>query len=102
MVTVAEEASRVKDESRIRAVLDRPGRPDSIHGYQLEFGEDHSGDPAVWVWLLVRDDNRSPQELQELLNTSIPYSRSVGTELIGMGLEHWPYVRFRTWVTSAE
>ena len=102
MVTVAEEAIRDQDERRIRAVLDRPGRPDSIKGFQIEFGEDHAGDPAVWVWLLVRDDNRSPQELQELLDTSIPFSRAVGTELVGMRLAHWPYVRFRTWVTAAE
>ncbi len=97
MVTLAEKTLRQQDENVIRTVLRRSGFPAAVKGYEIEFGEDHSGDPAVWIWLLVREETE-PSKI--FLDELIPYARAIGRELVEAQLGHWPYVRFRTWVQS--
>lgn len=95
---MAEEAVREQEERVIRDVIDARDRPAAIKGYEIEFGDDHSGDQAVWIWLLVKDE---VQPSQELLEQVLPFSRKLGSDLLEKRLSHWPYVRFRTWVRMA-
>lgn len=81
------EASRLHDlvkEYAVKAGYER---------FQLEFGEDSTGTPAVWVWFIVDDDLKPSQEKLASANTLV---KTVRSELIRSGEERWPYVSFRT------
>jgi hypothetical protein len=88
------------DDPEIRAIQDllkkRP-LPAAVKGIELEFGEDSTGDPAVWIWLLVDDDVApSAAKLDELGR----FQRGLLSDSIDAGLSHWPYVRFRARQTA--
>jgi hypothetical protein len=67
--------------------------PAGVLTWEFEFGRDSTGDPAVWIWIVVddtaanepgfdREANLLPRQIREALRKS--------------GIERWPYVRFRT------
>lgn len=77
---------------RIHEVVERRPLPGFFTGYDVEFGTDWAGDPAVTVWLKV-DTARatSPDEMDAIHR----FVQETSKELVELGLSHWPYVRFR-------
>jgi len=86
--------SAADDEAEmIRAGVEDRAFPPSVKGFAIEFGEDSTGDPAVWIWFEVDDDlNPSKEKLSELTGLY----RSVTSDILKkLGGSPWPYVGFR-------
>lgn len=66
--------------------------PPAVKGYKLEFGEDSTGDPAVWIWLAIDDDVRPSAEKIHALGE---FRRDVQSAILDAHLSRWPYVGFR-------
>lgn len=80
------------EAKKIHALLRRRRLPPSVRGFALEFGEDSTGDPAVWIWFEVDDDLRpSSRKLEELSELA----RSVTADILKKDFGRWPYVGFR-------
>lgn len=60
--------------------------PDFVKGNEVKTGEDWSGDPAVYVTVLVDPQNTTAAEWNSVADT-------IRTKLLGLGLKRWPYVR---------
>lgn len=67
--------------------------PQSVLELRFETGKDASGGPALWIWVVFKDEAAkkdvflpNARNVRELLENSV-------SEL---GFEQWPYVRFRT------
>jgi hypothetical protein len=83
---------RADEEATIRRIVDAMLRPEDVKGYDVEFGSDWEGDPAVYVWLVVDDDLRpSDQKLQRVGD----FRHAVRRALLDAELSHWPFVRLR-------
>lgn len=81
-----------QEEQCIRDVVERRPLPAFFRGYDVEFGSDWAGDPAVTVWLIVDVERATPPDEMEEINHFV---RITSEELVELGLSHWPYVRFR-------
>lgn len=85
------EVETESEERRIREVINKHDLPASVRGFELEFGTDSTGDPAVTIWFIVNDDsNPSKQELDQTTR----FVRSTESDLMGLKLRHWPLIRF--------
>jgi hypothetical protein len=86
----AEEFDR--EEKLVRGILRKWTLPPNVRGFDVDFGEDSAGDPAVWIWLAVDDEVQpSDQSIAGLAK----FVRDVRSDLLRAGLRYWPYVRFR-------
>lgn len=93
MDTWLDDEVRAREERIIWGTLAAVARPPDIQDIQIEFGEDHSGDPAVWIKLFVTGTLRPPSPQWE---TVFEFSRRISQMLIEKRLRHWPYVRFQS------
>lgn len=72
--------------------------PNWVADFRFETGEDSTGDPALWVWVLMRDevaDAVSDDEVSAVRQRLFDAARRVNPE-------RWPYIRFRTVAEQAE
>jgi hypothetical protein len=84
--------TREQEDATIRRIVDGMPWPEDVRGYDVEFGSDWEGDPAVYVWLVVDDDLRpSDDKLRRVGN----FRRAVARALLDAELSHWPFVRLR-------
>ena len=86
-------SDRFEDEQIVQEYLRDLKRPNPIQQVDVEFGEDSTGDPAVWIWLRVAPNFQpsKPEQMQVLSR----YARSVRDGLLERRIQRWPYVRFR-------
>lgn len=84
---------------QLRAVMSAIHLPDFVQTWDYEFGLDWSGDPAVWIWLVVDDDAANHPSF---MTTSTRLQREIHRALKATGSERWPYVRFRTFSEQRE
>jgi hypothetical protein len=81
-----------REEKIVRGILKKWTLPPNVHRFDVDFGEDSTGDPAVWIWLTVDDELQpSPQSIAGLNS----FVTDVRSDILRAGLRHWPYVRFR-------
>ena len=93
MAANGEGTASVGEARAIQDIVKGRPWPPAVKGFELEFGEDSTGDPAVWVWLMIDDDvSPSAEKIRELGY----FSRDLQSAIIDAGLSRWPYVRFRT------
>jgi hypothetical protein len=85
---------RIRDEedATVRRIVDGMKGPQDVKGYDVEFGSDWEGDPAVYVWLVVDDDLRPSEEKLERVGR---FMDDVRQALLDAELSHWPFVRLR-------
>jgi hypothetical protein len=82
------------DETRrLRAAMSEVQFPPEVLTWEFEFGRDSTGDPAVWIWVLV-DDAAANDPGFTTVSTRL--QREIQQALQRAGLDRWPYVRFRT------
>jgi hypothetical protein len=93
MAANGEGTASVGEARAIQDILKGRPWPPAVKGFELEFGEDSTGDPAVWVWLMIDDDVSPPAEKIKELGR---FRRGLVSAIMDAGLSHWPYVRFRT------
>jgi hypothetical protein len=90
-------ATSPPEAAQIRRIVDARLRKDGrmLHGVkavEVDFGEDSTGDPAVWISLTV-DDEISPS--QQRISELSDLARSLRDEILKTGIAYWPYVNFR-------
>ena len=83
---------RADEEATIRRIVDAMLRPEDVKGYDVEFGSDWEGDPAVRVWFLIEDDLRPSDEKLKRVGR---FMDEVRDALLDAELSHWPFVRLR-------
>jgi hypothetical protein len=78
---------------RLRIAMRSVRFPDFVQTWDHEFGRDSTGEPAVWIWVVVDDD--APDDAT-FTTTTTRLQREIHRALDRAGLDRWPYVRFRT------
>lgn len=66
--------------------------PHGIEGYDVQFGEDSTGDASVWVSFIIPENHAPPPERIKALRK---FAEEIRAELLDAHLSHWPYVQFR-------
>lgn len=76
----------------VKQLVKKHPRPASVREVQIELGEDSTGDPAVWISLIVDEDlNPSRAKLEELN----AFSDTITSEILKHDPRRFPYVRYR-------
>jgi hypothetical protein len=83
---------REQEEAAIRRIVEGTAWPDDVKGYDVEFGSDWEGDPAVYIWFLLDDDLRPSEQKVERVGD---FRRAIRRALLDAELSHWPFVRLR-------
>lgn len=65
--------------------------PTDVKSYDLEFTEDSTGVPAVWINLKVDEDNNPSTSKVETL---VQLKRRITSALFEKEIASWPYVRY--------
>ena len=63
---------------------------DGIENVRVELGEDHTGDPAMWLVFRLRPDLNFDQEMARRFNE---YAAVIQTKILHSGLTRFPYAR---------
>jgi hypothetical protein len=66
--------------------------PDGVTRIGFEFGEDSTGDPAVWISIFVKRDLEPTKETVDAIHD---FAQAIRLEIIEARKRHWPYVRIR-------
>ena len=74
------------------ASLDLPDSPRVVR-IELEEGFDSTGDPALYIWVLLADDTPDEEQTWQKVRE---IRRIIRETLHDAQEERWPYVRFRT------
>ncbi len=83
---------REQEDATIRRIVVAMPWPEDVKGYDVEFGSDWEGDPAVYVWLVVDDDLRPSEEKLARVGR---FTNEVTRALLDAELSHWPFVQLR-------
>ncbi len=81
-----------QEEATLRRIVYAMPWPEDVKGYDVEFGSDWEGDPAVYVWLVVDDDLRPSDEKLRRVGQ---FRHSVRRALLAAEMSHWPFVQLR-------
>jgi hypothetical protein len=81
-----------EEAKRIHELVRKSAEPEGFRAFELRFGDDSTGDPAVWVWFTI--DPHYPTT-KESIRTLTRVRRRVITALLDDGISRNPYVRFR-------
>ena len=71
------------------ALAELRGLPADVRSWQVETGPDATDDPAVWVWVMLEDeevDFQTRSRLREMVRNQVRHETNDGS---------WVYVRFR-------
>ena len=85
-------AASVAEARRVRALVNAYRRPPGVLNWSAEYGEDATGEPAVWIWFHFKDEGGISQRKIEQLTDFVETVRS---GLLNANLGRWPYVGFR-------
>src|SRR5687767_3742426 len=83
---VSELLERLRDEGRF------PPTP-KIRRFEVEADHDHTGDPALFIWVLL-DDGTPEEEFR--WSALRPFEEAIREAVFASDDPRWPYVRFRT------
>jgi len=84
------ESSEVRS---IRSALKKVRFPKGIANLDFDLGNDSTGDPAVWIWIVVKD---AAADVAASAETATRLSRDIRQALHKAGSDRWPYLSFRT------
>jgi hypothetical protein len=90
---MTDDRTRQQDLAAARQVLDGMALPPEILRYAIEAGEDHSGDPALWVTLTVAPTGRDRLADERRIGGLLPVMDEVRNRILGAGVRSWPYFR---------
>ncbi|MCP4593517.1 MAG: hypothetical protein GY842_22495 [bacterium] len=89
----------MSEQEQIETILGSIERPSFVTEIRHILDNDWSGDPAVMIWVILRDD---VAESAELLKRTEPIRTTVVQALRDAGLDRWPYVHVRGQSEQAE
>jgi hypothetical protein len=92
MANLAVRLATDADRQLVRETIDRyeAKRPDGVRRVDFTFGEDWTGDPAVYIDLIVDKSVKPTMEKAQELNDFV---RLIHNDLIDGNFEFWPYSR---------
>jgi len=90
-MSVAEEQGQLEKEKAEQIIADTP-LMDGVEGVSVELGNDHTGDPAMWLVFHLRNDLNADDNWLRSFNA---YSSQLGMRIIHSGLTRFPYTRLR-------
>ena len=82
----------MSEQEQIETALASVERPSYVTELRFVLDNDWSGDPAVRIWVIVRDDIT---ERAEVLEHAEPVRSSIVQALRDAEVARWPYVHFR-------
>jgi hypothetical protein len=90
-MTVADEQGQLEKEKAEQIIADTP-LMDGVERISVELGDDHDGDPSMWLVFCMRHDLNADRQWLERFNE---YSGRLGMRIIHSGLTRFPYTRLR-------
>jgi hypothetical protein len=78
---------------RVTDALSKLRLPDDVVAIQYELALDSSGDPAVRLWVIVKDEAAQRKSFPE---EAAKIQDQIMEVFVRTGVERWPYVSFRT------
>lgn len=89
----------MSEQEQIESVLASFDCPPYVTELRYKLDNDWSGDPGVWIWVILRDDIADSADLRK-------YTRPVTSDLAqavhNAGIDRWPYVHIRGQSEQAE
>jgi len=90
-MTVTDEQGQLEKEKAEQIIADTP-LMDGIESIGVELGDDHTGDPSMWLVFYMRHDLKPDDPWLIRFNE---YSGQLGLRIIDSGLTRFPYPRLR-------
>jgi hypothetical protein len=90
-MNVAEDQGQLEKAKAEQIIADTP-LMEGIVGVTVELGEDHTGDPAMWLAFQM-EHNLTPDD--NWYRTFNEYTHQLGMRIIHSGLTRFPYTRLR-------
>lgn len=91
-MTVTDEQGQIEKQKAEQIIADTP-LMDGIESIDVELGDDHSGDPAMWLVFYMQPDLKVDDDWLKRLNE---FSHLLGMRIIHTGLTRFPYTRLRS------
>ena len=93
MARLGDDLSASPDEvHEIEALVRKAALPEGFPNFHLTFGEDSTGDPAVWISFLVEHSDKPTREQRQAVRE---LRRKVLRALFQHQIRWIPYIRFR-------
>lgn len=83
----------MSDREKIEKVVSNMKLPDEVRSFDLNFSEDSTGMPAVWVNLHISEDYKPSANK---INKFVALKKEVSRKILDTNVETWPYVRLVT------
>lgn len=80
-----------EDVRRIEEAVRRHPLPPFVTGFEVEYGNDHDGDPACWITFKLIPNGWPQERRTEALNDLMDVVRSDLMQILG---DRWPYFHF--------
>jgi hypothetical protein len=88
-MTVAEEQDQFEKEKAQQFIAETPRLP-GVDPVRIDFGRDHTGDPAMWIVFHVSPDLKFDMNMADRFND---YDSVIQTKILHGGLKRFPYTR---------
>jgi hypothetical protein len=87
------------EAKRIQGALEKARLPAYVRGFRYRLDTDSSGEPGVWIWLILSDNvAKGP----DFARKSAELQRRITDVMSKSGVDRWPYVRFRSQSEESE
>ena len=84
------EANDLAEKEKAEQFIAETPLMDGIENVRVELGEDHTGDPAMWLVFRLRPNFNFDQEMARRFNE---YAAVIQTKILHSGLTRFPYTR---------
>lgn len=88
-MTVSEQQDQLEKEKAEQFIAETPRMP-GVEDIRVELGEDHTGDPAMWLVFRLAPDLKFDREVARRFNE---YAGQIQTKILHGGLVRFPYTR---------
>jgi hypothetical protein len=88
------EQTSARETRKLETLIRNRPFPTGISAFDIEYGEDPSGDPAVWIWFHHEND---PKVSRSRIRELSLFLESVQMDILRrMGTQPFPYVGLRS------
>ena len=88
----AHSVASMKETDEITTAL-QTAQPSFVRDFRVAVGDDHNGDPSIWVWAILDDDEFDSPALLEHSQQTNDWIRDAVERV---GSDRYPYVRLRS------
>jgi hypothetical protein len=75
---------------KIYDILKRQPFPEYVQDFAVRIGKDSTGDPAVWIWVIIKDEVGGKGFIKQVPEVD----RRIETALRRSRINLWPYIHF--------